>query len=175
MQLQALARASLDENLGPRFKRVDLQLIAMIDAAREKLAAELPELPPVRSRVLMTGFSASGAFTNRFDMLHPQRVLAAAAGSPGGWPIAPVRVDQGDHLSYPVGIDDVEVLTGQPIDLAALRDVRFCSYLATPMTITLCRSATAFRMTIKGSFSAGSAKRLSQDGGLPSGSTTSLG
>ena len=122
LQLQALSRASLDENLEPRFKRVDQQLIAMIDAAREKLAAE--QLP-VRSRILMTGFSASGAFTDRFTVLHPERVLAAAAGSPGGWPIAPVEKDQGDPLNYPVGINDVEVLTGQPIDLAALRDVRF--------------------------------------------------
>jgi len=125
LQLQALTRASLDEKLEPGFKRVDLQLIAMIDAAREKLAAE--DLP-VRPRVLMTGFSASGAFTNRFTVLHPEQVLAAAAGSPG-WPIAPVPVDQGDHLSYPVGIDDIEKLTGQAVNLDALRRVRLLFFL----------------------------------------------
>ncbi len=121
LQLQALARASLDERLEPRLKRVDLQLIAMIDAAREKLLAMGQ---PVRKRVLMAGFSTSGAFTNRLTVLHPERVLAAAAGSPGGWPIAPVTVDQGDELRYPVGIADVKDLTGQAIDLDMLRCVR---------------------------------------------------
>jgi dienelactone hydrolase len=126
LQLQALARASFDESLDPKFKRVDLQLTAMIDAARKKLAATGQ---PIQTRVLMAGFSASGAFTNRFTVLHPERVLAAAAGSPGGWPIAPVAVDQGDALRYPVGIADVKELTGQAVDLDALRRVRLLFFL----------------------------------------------
>ena len=54
----------------PRFRRIDRQLIAMIDDASAKLAAMDR---PVQSRVLMAGFSASGMFTNRFGMLHPDR------------------------------------------------------------------------------------------------------
>jgi len=102
----------------PAIARVDLQLIAMIDHARALLGKT------VRSRVLMTGFSASGSFTNRFAVLHPDRVLAAAIGSPGGWPIAPSA-----DLAYPVGIFDVAALTGTEIDLAALRKVRLFLFL----------------------------------------------
>jgi hypothetical protein len=71
---------------GGSIKRVDLQLIAMIRDAQEKLAARGFR---VDEKVFMMGFSASGAFTTRFTMLHPEIVRAAAPGSPGGWPRPP--------------------------------------------------------------------------------------
>lgn len=122
MQLQALTRSSLEE-IAPKssFDRVDLQLMAMIDAARKQLANDQDR---VRERVLMAGLSAAGSFTSRFTMLHPERVLAAAMVAPGGWPIAPVAIDQGKTLRYPVGIADVQYLVGHPANLAALRRVR---------------------------------------------------
>lgn len=125
LYLQALTRASLREDLAERFYRVDKQLIAMIDDARAKLLREMHR--PIQDRVLMAGFSASGVFTNRFALLHPERLLAAAIGGPGGWPIAPVSADQGRQLPYPVGIEDLgtKELGGKPMDLAALQRVRF--------------------------------------------------
>ena len=68
-------------------KRFDLQLIRMIDDARKRLRADGLSFD---ERVMMYGFSASGMFTNRFAMLHPERVKAAAFGSPGGWAMAPI-------------------------------------------------------------------------------------
>jgi dienelactone hydrolase len=121
LYLHALARASLEAR-DARLARVDLQLIAMLDHAAEQLAAQGR---PVQPRVLIFGFSASGSFANRFAVLHPDRVLAAAVGSPGGWPVAPVPSAAGEALPYPVGIADVDALTGAPVDLAALRRVRF--------------------------------------------------
>lgn len=118
LYLHALSRAALTAR-PPALARVDLQLIAMIDHARTLL-------PGLDKRVLMTGFSASGSFTARFAVLHPDRVLSAAAGSPGGWPIAPVA---GAGMTYPVGIADAAQLTGKKIDLAALRRVRFFFFL----------------------------------------------
>jgi len=124
LYLQALTRASLRRDVEPKFNRIDRQLMAMIDDASAKLASLNH---PVQPSVLMAGFSASGVFTNRFAVLHPERVLAAAVAGPGGWPIAPVQADQGRTLPYPVGISDLdtEELGGQPVDLAALRRVRF--------------------------------------------------
>lgn len=95
--------------------RLDLQLIAMIDDARQRLeSAGLPTSP----EVLLQGYSASGMFANRFAALHPDRVRAVAAGSPGGWPIAPVGADAGEALPYPAGVADLESLVGQPFDAA---------------------------------------------------------
>lgn len=103
----------------PELARPDLQLLAMIDTARADLAARGL---PTRKRVLMQGFSASGMFANRFTALHPGRVLAAAVGSPGGWPIAPA-VAGADSLAYPAGVADLEALTGTPFDAASFSAV----------------------------------------------------
>ena len=120
----ALDRASLlTEAVLPRgsIKRVDLQLIAMIRDAQERLAAKAFRMD---KKVLMMGFSASGAFTSRFSMLHPEIVRATAPGSPGGWPLAPVsQWWGGTTLRYPVGIADVQSLAGKSVDIAAVRRV----------------------------------------------------
>jgi dienelactone hydrolase len=115
--VHALSRDALTTK-APAIARVDLQLIAMIDDARAVLGKS------VRARVLMSGFSASGSFTSRFAVLHPDRVLAAAVGSPGGWPIAPAA-----DWTYPVGIADVASLTGSKVDLAAARKVSFFFFM----------------------------------------------
>jgi pimeloyl-ACP methyl ester carboxylesterase len=121
LYLHALSRASL-EIRDARLARVDLQLIAILDDARQRLATADH---PVQPRVLILGHSAAGMFASRFTVLHPDRVLAAAVSSPGGgWPLAPVASAQGEALPYPVGIADVAALTGAPVDLDALRRVR---------------------------------------------------
>ena len=57
-------------------------------------------------------------------MLHPEIIRAAAPGSPGGWPLAPVSEWWGGTtLRYPVGIADAQSLTGQPVDLAGVKRV----------------------------------------------------
>lgn len=100
--------------------RLDLQLLAMVDRARAALAAEGL---PTDEKFLLQGYSASGMFANRFAALHPKRVKAVAAGSPGGWPIAPVTHWSGEALPYPAGVADLEALTGQPFDLPAYQAV----------------------------------------------------
>jgi len=101
-------------------ERLDLQLIAMIDDARSQLSRLGWE---VSDKVLIAGFSASGMFANRFTVLHPDRVLAAAVGAPGGWPIAPVKQWQGHALPYPVGVDDIAALTGRDFMEKIYREV----------------------------------------------------
>jgi pimeloyl-ACP methyl ester carboxylesterase len=107
-------------------KRIDLQLLAMIDHAREELAAQ--DIP-TEEKILIQGFSASGMFANRFTLLHPERVKAAAIGSPGGWPVAPIPEYNGEPLPYPAGIADLEILTGIPFDAAAYRAVPQLIYM----------------------------------------------
>ena len=94
-------------------KRIDLQLIAMIDHARITLADSGIQTD---ERIFIQGFSASGMFANRFTILHPERVKAATIGSPGGWPVVPVSTFNGEQLNYPAGIADLESLTGVPFD-----------------------------------------------------------
>lgn len=108
------------------FARFDLQLLAMIDDARAKLAEEKLRFD---ERVLMLGFSASGMFTNRFTFLHPKRVKAAVVGSPGGWAIAPAASFKEKTLRYPVGTNDLESVSGKKLDLKNLRKVPLFVFL----------------------------------------------
>jgi pimeloyl-ACP methyl ester carboxylesterase len=85
-------------------KRLDLQLIAMIDDAIARLKVNKISL---ERKILMYGFSAAGMFTNRFALLHPERIRAAAIGSPGGWAIAPLKKYENQTLRYPIGVSDV--------------------------------------------------------------------
>lgn len=93
--------------------RPDLQVLAMIDDARDSL--ELLGFK-TRSKFLVQGFSASGMFANRLTLLHPDRILASASGSPGGWPIAPISNFKGRSLVWPAGISDYQQLTGKTFD-----------------------------------------------------------
>jgi hypothetical protein len=125
LYLHALVRAALTTK-EQRFARVDLQLGAMIDDVRVRLAKQGVKLP---ARSLFWGFSASGSFVNRYTLLHPDRVLAVASGAPGGWPMAPVSEEGGEALPYPVGADDLQTLTGRALDAAALRKVSHFFFL----------------------------------------------
>jgi dienelactone hydrolase len=99
-------------------KRLDLQLIAMIESARARLRSEGVR---IRKRVLMYGFSASGMFTNRFTIIHPDRIEAAAFGSPGGWAMAPLDSWNGKPLRYPIGTADFEAVTHKKLDRKLLK------------------------------------------------------
>lgn len=109
----ALDKDSLTTNRAD-IKRIDLQLIAMINHASLILADRGIKTD---ERVFIYGFSASGMFANRFTILHPDKVKAAAIGSPGGFPILPIENYQGQSLSYPAGIADIEEITGIPFDV----------------------------------------------------------
>lgn len=121
LYLHALTRGAL-EATSPEWRRVDLQLLAMVKDARARLAARGFA---VERKVLLRGFSASGSFVDRFAKLHPDEVLAVVCGSPGGWPMAPVAKDGDDPLPYPVGVADLGDLGITPPRPADLRKVRF--------------------------------------------------
>ncbi|MDT9000332.1 hypothetical protein RQP53_13745 [Paucibacter sp. APW11] len=125
LYLHALSRAAMLSQV-PRWQRVDRQLLAMIDDARERLKQQGTVIQP---RVLMSGFSASGSFVNRFAFLHPERVLALASGSPGGWPLAPVASVDSVTLNYPVGTADLDKISGAAAKPAALKAVASFIYM----------------------------------------------
>ncbi len=116
---QALDRGTLLTKL-PGLERIDLQLIKMIDDARERLAAQGIT---VDSKIFLWGFSASGQFASRFVMLHPDRIKAASIGSPGYGPIVPVAQWNGKAVPYHTGISDLEQLTGVKFDAEAFRKI----------------------------------------------------
>src|SRR5947207_5546306 len=110
---------------GP-LKRLDLQLLAMITDARERLAAMGH---PVNQKILLNGFSASGLFTNRFTFLHPEVVAAAAYGGVNGFIMLPVTELNSQSLDFPLGLADFAKITGHPFDRAAYEAVPQFAYM----------------------------------------------
>ena len=121
----ALDRDSMRLEEGP-LARIDLQLLAMIEQASALLERSGVEVEP---GVFLVGYSASGTFANRFAALHPRSVRAVVAGGLNGLPIYPLAELDGHTLPYPIGIADVEELTGRPFDGTAYARVSQFLYM----------------------------------------------
>lgn len=87
-------------------KRIDIQLVNMIDNAKEKLM----ELG-INSdhQVILDGFSASAKFVNRFALLHPEIVKLVTAGACSGTGILPIKEIAGEKLLYPIGCGNLDI------------------------------------------------------------------
>lgn len=85
---------------GP-LKRIDLQVIEMFKNAQSILEKRGVV---THNQFLMTGFSASGTFVNRFTALHPETVFAVAAGGLNGLLILPMNSFKDTLVEYPIGI-----------------------------------------------------------------------
>lgn len=121
---------SLDET---PLANIDEQLLAMVEHARQRLEGHGIETP---EQFMMNGFSASGTFANRFTALHPSKVLSVSAGGFNGMAILPVEEAEVPlefierrRLTYPVGVADLEEVTGSPFDRDAFRSVPQFLYL----------------------------------------------
>lgn len=101
-----------------QLERLDIQLLKMIDDARDTLKKMGYQ---TNSRVLMTGFSASGSFVNRFSLIHPERIFALAAGGLNGLLMLPLNEMNGQILNYPLGTNDFSLLFNKPFDSVAFK------------------------------------------------------
>jgi len=121
MHTNALGRRCFSENTPEGNRRVDLKVLAMIDQLNGILAARGHE---ISHKVFVAGFSIGGIFANRFSLLHPDRVIAFAAGgvSVVEFPFE-VHQPSGRVLDWSLGIANYEELMGHPFDQEAYRAV----------------------------------------------------
>ena len=94
-------------------ERIDLQLLAMAEHACESLVKLGYK---IENEYLMTGFSASGSFANRFTALHPDKIKAVAAGGVNGLLILPFSELEKHQLNFPLGVADIDTLTKNRFD-----------------------------------------------------------
>jgi hypothetical protein len=120
-----LSRDTLLVKNGPLL-RIDLQLLNMVQQAREALGNLGISTKP---RIFMDGFSASAGFVNRFAALHPEAVRALAAGGINALPMYPLESYEGVKLPFPLGIADMQSLTGAPFNARAYRQVSQYLYM----------------------------------------------
>jgi prepilin-type processing-associated H-X9-DG protein len=120
LHIPGLSRAAmLEKEL--KLERMDRQVLAMVEHARARIETERG----IRAhpKIICTGFSAAGHFATRMAVLHPERVLAVWAGGISGHPILPAAEHQGRKLTYPVGIADLEQISGRPFNVDAFRKI----------------------------------------------------
>lgn len=111
----ALDRDTMAIHQGP-LKRLDLQLISMVEDARKRLTADGYTIP---QKFVMVGFSASGSFANRFSFLWPERLAAVVAGGLNAFPMLPVEDLRGQSMEFPLGVRDLSDITGEPFNESA--------------------------------------------------------
>jgi predicted esterase len=86
--------------------RIDRQFIAMQKDAKMHLSHMGRDV----GQPILTGFSASSDFVSRINYLHPDLAKAVILNDP---PTVPLEEYNGVKLNYPLGIADLEKLTGQ--------------------------------------------------------------
>lgn len=106
-------------------KRPDLKLIDIINQYKGDLENSGYKLD---DKIMIAGVSSGGAFAPRFASLHPEMVRAVGAGNQGGL-ILPLTDYEGDPLTYPVGVCDLEELTGSAFNLEVLKGVSFRTFI----------------------------------------------
>ena len=115
----ALDRDVMLEKL-PELKRLDLQLLEMINDARSVLTSMNIQIAP---KVFMNGFSASATFTNRFSFIHPEKIKALAIGGFNGKLMLPQNEINGIKLNYPIGTNDFSELSGKNFDADTYKSI----------------------------------------------------
>lgn len=104
----------------PELKRLDLQLLKMIDNAQDILSSMNIQTDP---QIFMNGFSASATFTNRFSFMHPGKIKALAIGGFNGELMFPQNEINGVKLNYPIGTNDFSKITGDTFDMNTYRQI----------------------------------------------------
>lgn len=125
MYTHALDRDVMLEK-SPELKRLDLQLLAMINDG--KIVLDSMGIK-VESKVFMNGFSASATFTNRFSFIHPETIEALAIGGFNGELILPQNKINGIKLNYPLGINDFTHLFDKKFDIDAYKKIAQFIYM----------------------------------------------
>jgi len=119
MYTHALDSDTLKNREG-KLKRIDLQLIAMIEDAKNRLNNREINL---QDKILLYGFSASGNFTNRFTALYPKMVKATVSGGVNCMPILPVEYLNKTKLIYHIGVAELKKIIGKEFDLDSYQKV----------------------------------------------------
>jgi hypothetical protein len=115
----ALDRDVMEEK-SPELKRLDLQLLEMVNDAKTVLTSMNIQIAP---KFFMNGFSASATFTNRFSFIHPGKIKALAIGGFNGNLMLPQNEINGIKVDYPIGTSDFPELFGESFDTDTYKSI----------------------------------------------------
>jgi hypothetical protein len=100
--------------------RVDLQLINMIDRARELLKQNKIN---TKNKFFIYGYSSAGFFATRFISIHPEIIEAAAIGG-HYWTVVPTDEYAGITMHFNYGTHDILMLTGKNFNSDSYMEIK---------------------------------------------------
>ena len=124
-KIVAKAYADNNENIED-FLKLDEQIVAMFEHAVEYLNKYGHN---VEDKMFLSGYSATGTFTDRFTALHPDKVKALASGGTLDDMILPLSTYKEENLIFPIGTHDYKEITGREFDLKAHNNVARLIYM----------------------------------------------
>lgn len=101
------------ETKNPLLRRMDLQTIAMIEDAKQRLKQNGLI---VENKIILTGYSASAQFALRFSVIYPELVSSVIAGGFNGLGTLPLETYGLDRVYFPLGVYDIEEKFGRKFD-----------------------------------------------------------
>lgn len=105
----------------------DEQLVAMFKHATSYLNSLGENVQT--DKMMLTGYSSGGTFTDRFAMLQPQYVKAIASGATLDDMVMPAAKKGDDDLIFPIGIVDYKTLTGREFDINEVNKIAKLVYM----------------------------------------------
>lgn len=120
--LQQLSRECFDIPSNDKNYRIDNQVVAIIDKAKDIVKTESGI--DVKDKIFLNGYSSSACFAQRFALVHPDMIDTACLGRASGSIPVPT-----EDFSYPIGIADFESLTGKAFDFDSYSKIRFRYYV----------------------------------------------
>lgn len=102
--------------------RIDNQIVNIIEKNKNELSKK--HSIDIEEKVFLNGYSSSGVFAQRFSMLHPDKVDTLCVGGASGTIPIPTTT-----LSYPIGIENYDKLTGEEFNLKEYLNIKFRYYV----------------------------------------------
>lgn len=102
------------------FYRMDLQVLNIIEAAKERILAKTK----VNEKIFLNGYSSFGVFAQRFALLHSEIVSTLCVGGASGSIPIPIA-----ELEYPIGVADYFDITEKKFDFQSYSQIKFRYYV----------------------------------------------
>ena len=126
---QQLSTECFDSSLnGTDFERIDLQVIKMIDDAKNFIYDK--EHKTIQDKIFLNGYSSSAVFAQRFSLLHPELIDTLLIGGAASTVFLPPDIKGSSSLDYPLGTKDFKELTGKEFNLDDYKKIRFQMYVS---------------------------------------------
>lgn len=114
------------KDTSPFLQRPDEKVSLMIDKLQNDLRSDSYN---IQNKVYMDGFSAGAMFTQRYALLHPERIQALAAGQCGGAITLPESTYNNTPMNWPVGVNDFKQLVGYEFNKDSYKQVPQMIYI----------------------------------------------